>query len=345
MGRWTNRQVKYTLLARMLLVFFVSVSFGAEEGIAFDYPAKDLQSLTFAVVDKEKIAMQTYKQAVRQAVRGKFYHRQPNASELAKVRFDVANELIDVRLLGIEAVRRGVNIDERAMDEALQKYNKKLDNMGLEMDSIQREQLLAEQRAVWVASHVLPELRKSVEALIDVTESKLKVFYEKNKYKFTQPAQQKVSIILLKVSPSAPSAKWQETFKLAENLHARIKKGESFASIAKEFSDHDSAKKGGDLGYIHQGMLVDTLQAMVNDLKIGEVTDPVWTLQGIVMFQLNGKTEPYLLSFDEARSRIKDLWLNMRKKQVWQQFLVDLRQRYADRVFVNQDLSVPAEAS
>ena len=59
----------------------------------------------------------------------------------------------------------------------------------------------------------------------------------------------------------------------------RLKKGESFSSIAKELStDKGSAKKGGDLGLFGRGMMVKPFEEAAFNLRKGETTpEPIKT--------------------------------------------------------------------
>jgi peptidyl-prolyl cis-trans isomerase C len=59
----------------------------------------------------------------------------------------------------------------------------------------------------------------------------------------------------------------------------RLKKGEGFASLARELSiDTGSAKRGGDLGLFGRGMMVKLFEEAAFKLKKGETTqEPVKT--------------------------------------------------------------------
>jgi peptidyl-prolyl cis-trans isomerase C len=62
----------------------------------------------------------------------------------------------------------------------------------------------------------------------------------------------------------------------------RIKKGESFADLARELSiDRGSAKRGGDLGFFGRGQMVKPFEDSAFKLKKGELTsEPVRTQFG-----------------------------------------------------------------
>ncbi len=62
----------------------------------------------------------------------------------------------------------------------------------------------------------------------------------------------------------------------------RIKKGESFADLARELSiDRGSGKRGGDLGFFGRGQMVKPFEEGAFKLKKGELTnEPVRTQFG-----------------------------------------------------------------
>lgn len=62
----------------------------------------------------------------------------------------------------------------------------------------------------------------------------------------------------------------------------RLKKGESFAELARELStDRGSGKRGGDLGFFGRGQMVKPFEEAAFKLKKGELTkEPVKTQFG-----------------------------------------------------------------
>ena len=58
----------------------------------------------------------------------------------------------------------------------------------------------------------------------------------------------------------------------------KIKKGEKFGALAKEFStDKGSGKKDGNLGYFTKGMMVKPFEEAAFKLEIGEMSEPIKT--------------------------------------------------------------------
>jgi foldase protein PrsA len=58
----------------------------------------------------------------------------------------------------------------------------------------------------------------------------------------------------------------------------RLKRGESFANLARELSiDKGSGKKGGELGYFGRGMMVKPFEEAAFKLEKGQLSEPVKT--------------------------------------------------------------------
>ena len=70
----------------------------------------------------------------------------------------------------------------------------------------------------------------------------------------------------------------------------RLKKGESFANLARELSiDKGSGKRGGDLGVFGRGMMVKPFEEAAFTLKKGEMTqEPVKTEFGYPIIKRAG---------------------------------------------------------
>ena len=71
-----------------------------------------------------------------------------------------------------------------------------------------------------------------------------------------------------------------EKLSLAQELKARITRGESFANLAKQYSIDGSKRRGGDLGFFGRGMMVPEFEKTAFVLEKGQVSDIVKTQFG-----------------------------------------------------------------
>lgn len=67
---------------------------------------------------------------------------------------------------------------------------------------------------------------------------------------------------------------------LAKEILERIKKGESFAKLAEQYSIDGSRRRGGDLGSFGKGMMVRPFEDAAFALQKGEVSGLVKTQFG-----------------------------------------------------------------
>jgi parvulin-like peptidyl-prolyl isomerase len=71
-----------------------------------------------------------------------------------------------------------------------------------------------------------------------------------------------------------------EKLSVAQEIKAKLSKGESFANLAKQYSTDVSKKRGGDLGFFGRGMMVSEFEKAAFLLEKGQVSDIVKTQFG-----------------------------------------------------------------
>ncbi len=80
------------------------------------------------------------------------------------------------------------------------------------------------------------------------------------------------SHILIKVSEVVSES---EARRKLVSLKERLDNGASFTELARLYSNDLSATKGGDLGWLYQGDTVPEFERAMDELKIGEISQPV----------------------------------------------------------------------
>src|SRR5690606_27909704 len=76
---------------------------------------------------------------------------------------------------------------------------------------------------------------------------------------------------------------------ILEGLRNRIEHGESFAELAKRYSEDASAPQGGDLGWLNPGETVPAFEQAMNALQDGQVSQPVKSPFGWHLIQVEGR--------------------------------------------------------
>ena len=86
-----------------------------------------------------------------------------------------------------------------------------------------------------------------------------------------------------------------------------------------------SAMKGGDMGFVHEGMLAEPAQKALDKLTAGQVSDAVMSLQGIAIFRLDEKQTSTLNGFEDVKERARKLLQRENSDIAWDTLLKKLR--------------------
>ena len=141
---------------------------------------------------------------------------------------------------------------------------------------------------------------------IQVTEEAVRERYQEHAADFTTPEERHARHILIQVASDASPEKVEIAEKKAEDILARIRKGESFAELAKKYSqDPGSAKEGGDLGFFGRGVMDKAFEKAAFALKVGEVSDPVRSTFGFHLIKLEGIRGGERKPFEQVRAQLE----------------------------------------
>lgn len=137
---------------------------------------------------------------------------------------------------------------------------------------------------------------EQLKASIKVTDEDAQAYYQDHLDKYSTKGQRKVRHILLKDDEAK-----------AEELLAKLKAGEDFATLAKENSeDVGSAKQGGDLGWIEKGVMDPAFEEAAFALNAkGDISDVVKSDFGYHIIQLEDEKASEAKPYSEVSAEIK----------------------------------------
>lgn len=117
------------------------------------------------------------------------------------------------------------------------------------------------------------------------------------------------------------------------NLRERIVSGADFGELAKLNSDDSSSIKGGDLGWVYPGDTVPEFERAMNNLKVGELSEPFASPFGWHLMQVleRRKTD---VSGERKRQEARLILRERKADEAYQEWLRQLR----DRAFVDYRL-------
>jgi peptidyl-prolyl cis-trans isomerase C len=101
----------------------------------------------------------------------------------------------------------------------------------------------------------------------------------------------------------------------AKDIAERLKKGEDFATLAKEKSK-DANAEGGDLGFFTRGQMLKPFEDAAFALDIGQISEPVQTQFGWHIIKVEEKRDQKLPDFDEVKEAIIAQLVQQRAQEV-----------------------------
>lgn len=277
----------------------------------------------FAIVAGTPISAREFEIALAGAIRQKFYHRRPPEAQLAALRQEVIDRLVNRVLLSKEAQRRGILPDEDKVRAKVAAYEER--NRDRPQWREHRAELLPALIATLKEQDIAAQLEAATRAAPPPTETELRAYYDRHPELFTQPERVRLAMILVKVDPSSPDTAWEKAVADAQAIVQQLKGGADFAEMARSHSKDSSAREGGDLGYRHFGTLPRGLEDVIRELKIGAISEPLRLLEGIAVFKLVDREAARLKSMEDVRRNVAELWAREQGDQQWRALLRKLR--------------------
>lgn len=189
----------------------------------------------------------------------------------------------------------------------------------------QRDELLPLLTQSLQEDSLLEQLEGAVREVPAAGDKEAHEYFDGHHDKFTEPEQLRLSVILLKVDVGGPQAEWEKARQEAQRIHGQLAKGADFPALARERSGDPSAPKGGDMGYVHRGMLTQELHAKLDDIAVGALSEPLMLLEGYAIFRVEKRLPPEVRSFEQSKTRAAELWQREQAERQWRELRSRLR--------------------
>ncbi|MGE0310007.1 MAG: peptidylprolyl isomerase [Lautropia sp.] len=126
--------------------------------------------------------------------------------------------------------------------------------------------------------------------------------------------------------PAASPTELAESTRRLEEFRRRIAAGESFESLARQFSIDGSAANGGDLGWMYAGETVPEFEAAMNALAPGEIGPPVRSQFGVHLVQVLERRKDQA-SPERLRALARQAVRDQKADEAFEQWLREQRER------------------
>ena len=264
--------------------------------------------------------------------------------QIGRLRYDVLNEMVTRELVlqetvGHEPTNLAAQVEEliatsKAQAGSAEAYAKAVADLGITPDEYAkrvREMIL-----------IQDTIKRSVEDKLKVSVEDCQKFYTENRSKFAIPEQVRAShILILCPAESTAEVKTQKLAQVQAAL-ALVKGGESFADVARKFSeDPGSKEQGGDLGFFARGRMVPEFETAAFALATNQVSDVVTTHYGYHIIKAVERKPAGERSFADSKDNIEAYLKNRQGEPLAQQYLKGLRDKAKVEILLPEPPPLP----
>jgi peptidyl-prolyl cis-trans isomerase len=207
----------------------------------------------------------------------------------------LVDSIIQEELLSQEAKKQSLKIDESELKNNVDQWKNSITKDTTAKEYYEKNGITEE-----VVTDIFKE-QMNISALEanytknnPVTQAEIDKYYNEHKSEYTN-AQVKASHIIIKTQNDDGTEMSQDKVdsakKQIDEIYAKIKAGEDFAKLAKQYSQDASKDAGGDLGFFSKGQMVKEFEEVAFSMKVGEVSEPFKTKYGYHVVKLTDKKE------------------------------------------------------
>ncbi|MGC8602738.1 MAG: peptidylprolyl isomerase [Desulfomonilaceae bacterium] len=291
---------------------------------------------------------------------------------------EILDELVVIHLLEQEATKKGITLDDKAVDASIDSIKKR--------NNLTDEQFVlflaanglsyAEYRQLMVRQFRLTKLIESeVTRKTPISEEDAEKYFKKHSSEINeeyqklidemapaQPPEQeskpnipteeriftggkiRLRQITLKLGGGKKPKDVQKVMETAKKVYENAQTGEDFGKLAKKYSQDSWAKSGGDLGFMDYKDMVPQLQKMVQHMKVGDLTPPIKSGDAVLMFYLDdakNRKEKNIPIPEKTRKELEKRWKKEYEKRLAEKKSKSIQQREKTntKTNVNQKIS------
>lgn len=238
-----------------------------------------------------------------------------NADIIDTLNDQTFEDLVLKQILWQEADKENILIGEEILDQEIENakknqgedsFKKILDETGMS-EKLLRDEIKTEK--------IYAALQERITADIKIDDAEIADYYSANAELFTEEGGMEIAHILVADESQAVA------------LIDRLKKGDDFAQLAKEFSSCPSNAQGGDLGLVNENSsFVSGFKEAALQLKEGEITgQPVKSEFGFHIIKAGKIKEAGIVPLEEIKDQLKGQLLENKKREAYFNYLQGLQ--------------------
>lgn len=278
-----------------------------------------LEDILIAVVDDELITFSDLKDYIRSTYAAIAAQKKLSRSELSSLMKDLETnglkKLIDDKLILSEANRLGIKAREQSIEDKLNEIKSRYSSedefraaiieTGVSITDLKEK--IADQLKI---SYVLDD---QIKARIVVNPQEVTDFYNKNISNFYSKERINLDSIFIGFKKDKQNAREK-----IQQVVDKLKNGEDFKSVMKEFSEAPS------VGIMERGQLMPDVEKKIFSLTENQVSEIIEVETGYFIFKILGRTDPKIAPLKDVKQQITNLLFDKKYSEALQKWIEEL---------------------
>ena len=256
--------------------------------------------------------------------------KQMSDAERAKIfkanEAEFLDRLIDMRLQIQEANNLGITVSTEEVAEAVGNIKKKysLTDKSFE-ESLRKEGMTFDEYKRKLSDQMLIShfVNKQIRQKVVVSGEEVNKYLEASGESAIAEESFRIKQIFMKIPKDEQGRPLVE--EKAAMIMERLRAGEDFSSLAKEYSEDASAKLGGDLGSVKKNQMAKEFIEVLSSMKAGDVSRPFWTGTGLHIIKLEDKVSAR--TPDEMKETVRMRLMEEQFSEKYKSWLKALREK------------------
>lgn len=164
-----------------------------------------------------------------------------------------------------------------------------------------------------------------------VSPERMERFYEEKKHTFYQDEAVHLRIIQL---TSLTNESEDILLQTAETIERRLAEGESFAELARRYSQDRRRRDGGSWGWIKTDELREDWMEIIQKLEPGQASGPIHGREGIFILYIEDRREAGIQPIHEVRDQIETILASQMAREAQARWLERLRRNAYVRFYL-----------
>lgn len=289
-----------------------------------------------AVVNDDIILLSELNQTLaplKKQLEGSGYSETEKEIILANQEEKALDSLIDQKLTDQQIKRYGITVSDAAVDRSIERI-KAVNNLSdedlkrvLDMEGVTYETYRQQIKTQMLQSRLV---NIEVKSKIVVTDEDIQAYYDAHQSQYAGQTKYHLRHILLRVDSPLKSDR-EKVLEQMKQLEKRLKRGASFAGLARSYSEAATATDGGDLGFFESRLLAAPVREALEEVRPGQITSIVDTDQGYQIFLVEEITNTGR-SLEQASQEIEEKLLSEAREKKFKAWLEELRRKAHIRI-------------